>query len=95
VPLALAATSWSNDAPREPILKAIRVVAAGQALASPSMTRRLIELFVDAPGSSPPTSSSQRHGPRTARAKRRAGQPTARRAARQSVLARRQPELEA
>ncbi len=39
-----------KDAPRERIVDAIRAVAAGEALASPSVTRRLIERFVDAPG---------------------------------------------
>jgi DNA-binding NarL/FixJ family response regulator len=39
-----------KDAPREQILEGIRAVAAGEALASPSVTRRLIERFVDAPG---------------------------------------------
>ncbi len=45
-----------KDAPRERIIDAIRAVAAGEALASPSVTRRLIERFVDAPGpsSNPP-----------------------------------------
>ena len=38
-----------KDAPRERIIDAIRAVAAGEALASPSVTRRLIERFVDAP----------------------------------------------
>ncbi len=41
-----------KDAPRERIIDAIRAVAAGEALASPSVTRRLIERFVDAPGPS-------------------------------------------
>jgi DNA-binding NarL/FixJ family response regulator len=39
-----------KDAPREQILEGIRAVAAGEALASPSVTRRLIERFADAPG---------------------------------------------
>ena len=38
-----------KDAPRQQILAGIRAVAAGEALASPSVTRRLIERFVDAP----------------------------------------------
>ena len=38
-----------KDAPREQIVEGIRAVAAGEALASPSVTRRLIERFVDAP----------------------------------------------
>jgi DNA-binding NarL/FixJ family response regulator len=41
-----------KDAPRERILEGIRAVAAGEALASPSVTRRLIERFADAPGPS-------------------------------------------
>ncbi|CAA9470946.1 MAG: Two-component transcriptional response regulator, LuxR family [uncultured Solirubrobacteraceae bacterium] len=41
-----------KDSPRERIIDAIRAVAAGEALASPSVTRRLIERFVDAPGPS-------------------------------------------
>ncbi|MDQ3675890.1 MAG: response regulator transcription factor [Actinomycetota bacterium] len=44
-----------KDAPRERIIDAIRAVAAGEALASPSVTRRLIERFVDAPGPSSKT----------------------------------------
>lgn len=39
-----------KDAPREQILEGIRAVAAGEGLASPSVTRRLIERFADAPG---------------------------------------------
>lgn len=42
-----------KDAPREQILEGIRAVAAGEALASPSVTRRLIERFADAPGPPP------------------------------------------
>jgi DNA-binding NarL/FixJ family response regulator len=42
-----------KDAPREQIVKGITAVAAGEALASPSVTRRLIERFVDAPGPAP------------------------------------------
>jgi DNA-binding NarL/FixJ family response regulator len=42
-----------KDAPREQILEGVRAVAAGEALASPSVTRRLIERFADAPGPSP------------------------------------------
>ena len=38
-----------KDAPREQIVDGIRAVAAGESLASPSVTRRLIERFVDAP----------------------------------------------
>ena len=38
-----------KDAPRERIIDGIRAVAAGDSLASPSVTRRLIERFVDAP----------------------------------------------
>ena len=38
-----------KDAPREQIITGIRAVGAGEALASPSVTRRLIERFVDAP----------------------------------------------
>lgn len=40
-----------KDAPREQIVQGIRAVAAGEALASPSVTRRLIERFVDSPNS--------------------------------------------
>jgi DNA-binding NarL/FixJ family response regulator len=39
-----------KDAPREQIVEGITAVAAGEALASPSVTRRLIERFADAPG---------------------------------------------
>jgi DNA-binding NarL/FixJ family response regulator len=42
-----------KDARGEEIANAIRAVAAGEALASPSVTRRLIERFVDSPGPSP------------------------------------------
>jgi DNA-binding NarL/FixJ family response regulator len=42
-----------KDAPGAQIVEAIRAVAAGEALASPSVTRRLIERFADAPGPSP------------------------------------------
>ena len=38
-----------KDAPREKIIEGIRSVAAGEALASPTVTRRLIERFIDAP----------------------------------------------
>jgi DNA-binding NarL/FixJ family response regulator len=42
-----------KDAPGAQIVEAIRAVAAGEALASPSVTRRLIERFAEAPGPSP------------------------------------------
>jgi DNA-binding NarL/FixJ family response regulator len=42
-----------KDAPREQIVEGITAVAAGEALASPSVTRRLIERFADAPGPAP------------------------------------------
>jgi DNA-binding NarL/FixJ family response regulator len=42
-----------KDAPRERIIEGITAVAAGEALASPSVTRRLIERFADAPGPAP------------------------------------------
>jgi DNA-binding NarL/FixJ family response regulator len=42
-----------KDAPREQIIEGITAVAAGEALASPSVTRRLIERFVDTPGPAP------------------------------------------
>ena len=38
-----------KDATRETILEGIRVVASGEALASPSVTRRLVERFVELP----------------------------------------------
>jgi DNA-binding NarL/FixJ family response regulator len=38
-----------KDAPPEELLGAIRVVAAGEALLAPSVTRRLIEQFVSRP----------------------------------------------
>ena len=47
-----------KDARSDQILDGIRAVAAGEALASPSVTRRLIERFVDAPG--PPPQPSPR-----------------------------------
>jgi DNA-binding NarL/FixJ family response regulator len=42
-----------KDASRDRILEGIRAVAAGEALTSPSVTRRLIERFADAPGPAP------------------------------------------
>ena len=39
-----------KDAPVDELLRAIRVVAAGEALLSPSITRRLIEEFARRPG---------------------------------------------
>jgi DNA-binding NarL/FixJ family response regulator len=42
-----------KDAPRDQIVEGIAAVAAGEALASPSVTRRLIERFADAPGPAP------------------------------------------
>ena len=39
-----------KDAPAEDLVSAIRVVAAGEALLSPSITRRLIEEFARRPG---------------------------------------------
>jgi DNA-binding NarL/FixJ family response regulator len=46
-----------KDAPRKQILEGITAVAAGEALASPSVTRRLIERFVDTPGPAPAATS--------------------------------------
>jgi DNA-binding NarL/FixJ family response regulator len=42
-----------KDAPRADIVAGIRAVAGGEALASPSVTRRLIERLADAPGPAP------------------------------------------
>ncbi len=42
-----------KDAPREKIIDGIRAVAAGEALASPTITRRLIERFIDTPSTKP------------------------------------------
>ncbi len=39
-----------KDVPREQLVLGIRMVAAGEALAAPSITRRLIERFVTLPG---------------------------------------------
>ncbi len=39
-----------KDAARAQIVEGIRAVAAGDALTSPSVTRRLVERFADAPG---------------------------------------------
>jgi DNA-binding NarL/FixJ family response regulator len=48
-----------KDAPRERLLEAIRVVHGGEALLSPSITRRLIEDFAARTDPlEPPTSSS-------------------------------------
>ncbi len=43
-----------KDASRATILEGIRAVASGEALASPSVTRRLIERFAQLPSPSPP-----------------------------------------
>ncbi len=43
-----------KDASRDTILDGIRAVASGEALASPSVTRRLIERFAQLPPPSPP-----------------------------------------
>ncbi|WP_436495490.1 response regulator [Actinokineospora sp. HUAS TT18] len=45
-----------KDAPATDLVAAVRVVAAGEALLAPSVTRRLIESFADAPG---PTDTSR------------------------------------
>ena len=52
-----------KDAPRERIIDAIRAVAAGEALASPSVTRRLIERssMLPDPQQSLPRSSTSSH----------------------------------
>jgi DNA-binding NarL/FixJ family response regulator len=42
-----------KDAARSQIVEGIRAVAAGDALTSPSVTRRLVERFADAPGAAP------------------------------------------
>ena len=42
-----------KDATRETILEGIRAVASGEALASPSVTRRLVERFVELPAPAP------------------------------------------
>lgn len=42
-----------KDSPAEELVSAIHVVAAGEALLAPSVTRRLIEAFVSAPRVSP------------------------------------------
>jgi DNA-binding NarL/FixJ family response regulator len=47
-----------KDAPREQIVAGIRAVAAGEALASPSVTRRLIERLADAPDTAPARSAA-------------------------------------
>ena len=43
-----------KDTPPEQLVAAIRVVAAGDALLSPAVTRRVIEEFVDRPRQGPP-----------------------------------------
>lgn len=45
-----------KDAPPDDLIAAIRVVAAGEALLAPSVTRRLIEEFVDRPRTTPSAS---------------------------------------
>lgn len=47
-----------KDEPPEDILAAIRVVATGDALLAPRVTRRLIEEFAQRPEAAPPTSSA-------------------------------------
>ncbi|WP_327004680.1 response regulator transcription factor [Dactylosporangium sp. NBC_01737] len=49
-----------KDAPPEDLLRAVRVVAAGESLLSPSVTRRVIERF-GATGSPPPVPHPQLH----------------------------------
>ena len=46
-----------KDTPPEELLRAVRVAAAGDALLSPSITRRLIEVFATTP--TPPRSATQ------------------------------------
>ena len=57
-----------KDAPRERLLEAIRVVHAGEALLSPSITRRLIEDFATRTDPlEPPTAVLEQLTPRSAR----------------------------
>ncbi len=50
-----------KDAPRADLIAAVRVVAAGDALLAPSVTRRLIEAFAPArPRRRPPRPGSHR-----------------------------------
>ncbi|WP_327590525.1 response regulator transcription factor [Nonomuraea sp. NBC_00507] len=42
-----------KDTPPEDLLRAIRVVMAGESLLSPSITRRLVEVFADSPAPLP------------------------------------------
>ena len=44
-----------KDAPPEQLVNAVRVVAAGDALLAPSVTRRVIERFAESPAPSRPT----------------------------------------
>ena len=46
-----------KDAPPEQLVDAIRVVAAGEALLAPSITRRVIEEFARKPSAGPPPAS--------------------------------------
>ena len=47
-----------KDAPADQLVAAVRVVASGQALLSPSVTRRLIERFQVGPGRPPSTAAT-------------------------------------
>ena len=70
-----------KDAPRERLLEAIRVVHAGEALLSPSITRRLIEDFAARTDPLEPPrrcSSNSRRASGRCSFSSRAGSPTAR-----------------
>ena len=62
-----------KDVRREDLVHAVRVVAAGEALLAPSITRRLVEDFARRPAVAPPTRIDAPHPPRAggARAHRR------------------------
>jgi DNA-binding NarL/FixJ family response regulator len=52
-----------KDLPREDLVAAVRVVAAGEALLAPRITRRLIEEFARRPAGSSPTCGRSRPSP--------------------------------
>ena len=56
-----------KDDPPEQLIAAIRTVAAGDALLSPAVTRRVIQQFTRIPRPAPPSGLDQLTGPRARR----------------------------
>ena len=85
-----------KDAPREQIVAGIRAVAAGEALASPSVTRRLIERLADAPGTGAEAAArARRADPARARGARGRGARAVERGARRAVRPQREDRQDA